>query len=295
MIRLRQLQALEFVLASRTMTVAAELFGVTQPAMSRLITQLEDEVGCQLLIRERGHIALTAEGVQFYREAKNILASARQLMTVADELRKAPEVTIRIASMPGMVNDLIERAISAFTADHPQARISIEVQNRGQLEKIIETQRFDIALATLPINVSPSISITSLKVLPVVCIVPRSHSLARRRSLNAEDLRDAPFVSFRRGSLLRERVDELFGRLRIKRAMLYESHSAEIVCEMVAAGMGVAIIHPFLRLSSRYPFAVKRFTPEIMMEYAMLQRSLDNVGRHTEKLAQMIKAIASAA
>lgn len=291
MIRLRQLQALEFVLSSRTITVAAELFGVTQPAMSRLIAQLEDEVGCQLLSRARGHIALTAEGAQFYREAKNVLASARQLMTVVDELRKAPDAAIRIASMPGIVNGLIERAISTFSADHPHVRISIEVQNRGLLEKIIEAQSFDIALVTLPMNVPSSVGITSLKVLPVVCIVPRSHALARRRSLSAEDLQDVPYVSFRRGSLLRERVDELFGRLKIKRAMLYESHSTDIVCEMVAAGMGVAIIHPFLPLSSRYPLVVKRFTPEITMECAMLQPSLRNIGKNTEKLAQMIKAV----
>jgi DNA-binding transcriptional LysR family regulator len=79
MIRLRQLQALSYVLSSRTMTAAAELFGVTQPAMSRLIMQLEDEVGCKLLKRDRGRLRLTEDGERFYEKAEQVLLSMREL------------------------------------------------------------------------------------------------------------------------------------------------------------------------------------------------------------------------
>lgn len=272
------------------MTIAAELFGVTQPAMSRLITQLEEEVGCRILSRERGQLALTAEGAQFYVAAKDVLASMRSLMAVADRLNAAPEVTIRLVSMPGIVNGLFDRAIAAFSNKNSSVRITVEVQNRGLLEKTVEAGQFDLAFATLPIKVPPFITIARLKTVPAVCIVAKRDDLAKKRHVSAEDLRDRPFISFRRGSLLRERVDELFEKMRIKRATLYESHSIEIVCEMVAAGMGVAIVPPYLPLSSRYPVAERKFVPEISVEYAMLQPSTERVGRHAERLAEMIRA-----
>lgn len=289
MIRMRNLQALQYVLSSRTITAAAELFGVTQSGMSRLIAQLEDEVGCQLLIRERGRIALTAEGMRFYKEVEAVLDSMRRLNSVASDLRHDTSGVLRIVSMPGLVNRLIPRAVAHFSALHPNIKVSIAVQNRGLMEKTIESNEFDIVLATLPVHAPRSIQVTTLATRPAICIVPTTHPLARRRSISVEDLsEDVPFVSFRRGSLLRERVDDLFNRLSIKRNLAFESHSAEIVCEMVAAGLGIAIIHPFIKVPDKGEFKAKPLRPKIMMEYAMLRPGTGQSAQHTERFAQMV-------
>src|SRR4051812_48983176 len=112
MIRIRQLEALNYVLSSRSMTAAAELFGVTQPAMSRMILQLEEEVGCVLLKRELGRVSLTEEGVRFYEKAERVLRDMHDLRSVAEGLRKDPRGHVRIISIYGLVNSLIPTAIA---------------------------------------------------------------------------------------------------------------------------------------------------------------------------------------
>jgi DNA-binding transcriptional LysR family regulator len=290
MIRLRQLQALEFVLSSRTMTVAAELFGVTQPAMSRLISQLEEEVGCQLLRRERGRFRLTAEGARFYDEAEKVLIATRRLNGVAESLRKDTKGSVRIVSMHGLINNLIHRTLASFSTEHPNVRISIDTLNRARLEEVIQEMQFDIAFATLPVRAPASLTIDSLAALPAICIVPARHPLARKKIIEAHQLEGVPFISERQETLLRSRVDAVFDKLNIHRSMQFECHNTETICDMVAAGMGVSIVHPFIKTSRDHAYVERPFQPNILLEYAMITAPKGRISRHAELLARRVLA-----
>lgn len=286
MIRLRQLQALNYVLSSRTMTAASELFGVTQPAMSRLITQLEEEVGCQLLRRDRGRVRLTEEGVRFYEKAEQVLSTMRELGGIAESLRRDPKGEVRIVSIYGLVNSLIPTAIARFAAAYPKVRITIDMLNRARLEEVIHERQFDIALATLPVKSPPSITIDTLGSLPAICILPVKHPLAKRKVVTASDLAGIPFVSARRETLLRQRVDDVFDRLGIAREMLFECHNTEVMCQLVAAGLGVSIVHPFVRKPADNSFVNRPFEPAIRMEYAMFRQPRGEISNACEVLAE---------
>ena len=77
--KLRQLEAMRAVLARGTTTHAAETIGLTQSAISRLITQLEDEVGLRLFDRRQGRLQITPEGQHFYAIAEKVLAGVDQI------------------------------------------------------------------------------------------------------------------------------------------------------------------------------------------------------------------------
>jgi DNA-binding transcriptional LysR family regulator len=290
MIRLRQLQALNYVLSSRTMTAASELFGVTQPAMSRLIMQLEEEVGCQLLRRDRGRVRLTEEGVRFYEKAEEVLSSMRELGSVAESLRRDPKGEVRIISIYGLVNSLIPTAIATFSEAHPKIRITIDVLNRARLEEVIHERQFDIALATLPVKSPPSLTIETLGALPAICVVPAKHPLARKKVIQASDLVGIPFISARRETLLRQRVDDVFERLGITRVMQFECHNTEVMCQLVGAGLGLSIVHPFVRNPVDGTYVIRAFEPSIMMEYAMFRQPRDEITNACELMAGHIKA-----
>ena len=288
MIRLRQLQALNYVLSSWTMTAASQLFGVTQPAMSRLIMQLEEEVGCQLLRRDRGRVRLTEEGVRFYEKAEQVLTSMRELGGIAEGLRRDPKGEVRIVSIYGLVNSLIPNAIKRFSAAYPKVRIAIDMLNRARLEEVIHERQFDIALATLPVKSPPSLTIDTLGALPAICVLPAKHSLAKHKTIKATDLAGVPFVSARRETLLRQRVDDVFDRLSVAREMQFECHNTEVMCQLVAAGLGVSIVHPFVRKPVDDSFVSRPFEPSIRMEYAMFRQPRGEISNACEVLAEHI-------
>lgn len=289
MIRMRQLQALSYVLSSRTMTAAAELFGVTQPAMSRLIAQLEDEVGCKLLKRDRGRLRLTEDGERFYERAEQVLVSMRELSGFSATLRRDPTGEVRIVSIYGLVNNLIPTAIAAFSADHPKVRLAIDVLNRSRLEEVIQERSFDIALATLPVKSPASMTIDTLGALPAICILPKGHPLSKRKVVHADELAKYPFVSARRETLLRQRVDEVFDRQSVRRQLQFECHNTEVMCQLVAAGFGVSVVHPFVHRRVESPFICKPFQPAIRMEYAMFRKPPGESSPAADALAKYIK------
>ena len=291
-IRIRQLQALEAVMSARTMTEAAAVLGVSQPALSRLIADLESDVGYRLVVRQRGRLALTAEGQHFYPEAEKVLMSLRDLTGLAREMKDDQRGSIRVISMPGFGLSVVPQALAAFSALHPKVRVSVHVRRRRELEAAIAAEPFDLALATLPIT-APGVSATPLATLPAVCIVPAGHELARRAVLGPQDLAGVPFISLNREAPFRGRVDELFERFRVARDMRFEAETPEMICGMVANGVGVSILHPFLHHIAPGAFAVKRFVPAVQMDYALLRNAARAASVHVEAFCRIVQSEAS--
>jgi DNA-binding transcriptional LysR family regulator len=269
-IRLRLLQALEAVVSTGSVTRAASAIGVTQPAMSRMIAELEADVGCRMFNRQRGRFELTAQGHRFYDEAVTALAAIREVDHLAQELRADDKRRVRVIVMPGLPPGIVARAIASFAPLHPSVKVTVQSSYRTAMEGAIAAGQFDFALATLPISV-PAARITPLATLPAVCLVPRDQRFAAHPVIRPEHLRDVSFVSQARDALVRRSVDLLFDRLAIKRRMDYEVQDGEGLIEMVAAGNGVAITHPLFHRPLPDNVAMRGFEPAIPIEYALLR------------------------
>ena len=105
--KLRQLEALRAVVASGTTTQAADLLGLTQSAVSRLITQLESELGLNIFDRRHGRLRITPEGQHFYDVVKKLLSGIDQITapgllieSMQDPFRRADRV-VRLAERTG--------------------------------------------------------------------------------------------------------------------------------------------------------------------------------------------------
>ena len=100
--KLRQLEALRAVVASGTTTQAADLLGLTQSAISRLISQLETELGLNIFDRRHGRLRITPEGQHFYDVVKKVLSSVDQITATARDIRTLKTGALRIIAMPAL-------------------------------------------------------------------------------------------------------------------------------------------------------------------------------------------------
>ena len=110
--KLRQLEAIRAVMASGTTTHAAELMGLTQSAVSRLVAQLEEELGLSIFDRRHGRLQITPEGQQFYDVAKKVLAGIDQIDATARDIRTLQAGALRILAMPALAYGLRPRLMS---------------------------------------------------------------------------------------------------------------------------------------------------------------------------------------
>lgn len=257
------------VLARGTTTHAAELMGLTQSAVSRLITQLERELGFSLFDRRHGRLLITPEGQHFYTVAEKVLAGIDQISATARDIQTLGTGTVRIIAMPALGYGLLPETVKKVKERFNNVKISIDVGNRQDIEKGIANARYDFGLATLPIE-HESIDIEPLCGVEAVCVTPPDHPLARRKVIHAHDLADEQFISVEPGALFRYRTDELFGRLGIRRKIGVEAQSTIMVCNMVATGIGVSIVHPFIAETFGDRIAARRFEPSVRFEYGLL-------------------------
>lgn len=267
--KLRQLEALRAVLATGTTTQAGELLGLTQSAVSRLINQLENELGLNIFDRQHGRLRITPEGQQFYSVAGKLLSGIDQIMATARDIRTMKTGTLRIIAMPALAYGVLPNTIANINNRFHQIKISIEMGPRHDVEEGVESAQFDFGLATLPIN-RQGIKVESLFTADGVCVLPKGHPLAKKSEILAEDLSGLPFISMNSGSLLRYQTDDLFGRLGIQRHLSIEAPSTLLATNLVAKGLGVSIVHPFIALDYGDKVVSRPFKPSIRYEYGLL-------------------------
>ena len=267
--KLRQLEALRAVVASGTTTQAADLLGLTQSAVSRLITQLEAELGLNIFDRRHGRLRITPEGQHLYDVVKKLLSSIDQITATARDIRTLKTGALRIIAMPALAYGLLPATIADINKQFRHIRISVEMGTRLDVEEGVEGAHYDFGVATLPIN-RQGIDVETLFTADGVCVLPKGHPLAKKSKIVAEDLAGLPFVSMKPGSLLRYQTDELFGRLGIHRTLSVEAPSTLLATNLVAKGLGVSIVHSFIASAYGGQVVAKLFTPSISYEYGLL-------------------------
>ncbi|MCP5087234.1 MAG: LysR family transcriptional regulator [Rhodobacteraceae bacterium] len=267
--KLRQLEALRAVIASGTTSQAGELLGLTQSAVSRLISRLETELGLNIFDRQHGRLRITPEGQQFYDVVGKLLSSIDQITATAHDIRTLQTGALRIIAMPSLAYGLLPEVIASVKKRYRNVKISVKMGGRLEVEEAIEGAQFDFGIATLPINCQ-GIDVEDLFSAEGVCVLPIGHPLAAKSEILAEDLAECAFISLSSGSILRYQTDELFGNLGVKRSLTVEAPSSLLATNLVAKGLGVSIVHPFVANDYGDRVIARPFKPSIRYEYGLL-------------------------
>jgi DNA-binding transcriptional LysR family regulator len=286
--KLRQLEALRAVIASGTTTQAGELMGLTQSAVSRLITQLENELGLNIFDRRHGRLRITPEGQHFYDVAGKLLSGIDQIMATARDIRTLQSGALRIIAMPALAYGLLPDIIAKINKRFKRIKISVEMGARKDVEEGVESAQFDFGIATLPIN-RQAIDVEPLFTAEGVCVLPMDHPLSEQSEISAEDLTDLPFISMSTGSLLRYQTDDLFGRLGIRRSLSIEAPSTLLATNLVAKGLGVSIVHPFIAQAYGDMVVSRPFKPSIKYEYGLLFPAAQTRSQITKAFVEVLR------
>lgn len=267
--KLRQLEAMRALMTKGTTIQAADSIGLTQSAVSRLISQLEDELGLELFYRRQGRLVATPEGQQLFEVAQRILSDIDRVTSVARDIASLRRGAIRIIAMPAYGFRLLPEAIKRVRERFKQVKIVVEMGGRFEVEEALRKETCDLALATLPIDASGG-GIEPLGTLEAVCVMPPDCDLTSRDVVTPDCLGGIPFISVEPHSMLRLSTDQLFGRLSVNRNLLIEAHSATMACSLVAKGLGVSIVHPFIGGAFQDRLVVRPFRPAVHFEYGLI-------------------------
>jgi DNA-binding transcriptional LysR family regulator len=270
--KLRQFQAVRAVVMTGSITDAAELLSVTQPAVSKLVAQVEGALNVRVFDRRHGRLVLTPEGKAIYGDIERILSIVDDIVAKTSDVRELNRTHLRLGAMPALCVGLLPRVLRRMLVEYPQLKCSVEEATRSEIEDMVNVGKFDIGLVTLPIQ-HDRLECDLLGTVAAVCVVPLGHPLAQHPLIDAKALANEHFVSVEPSWLLRHRIDTVFAEERVARRLQVQVTSTQVACQMVAAGVGVSIVHPLVALGFSRSVCIRQFSPKLEFEYALLRRS----------------------
>jgi DNA-binding transcriptional LysR family regulator len=239
-VTLGQLKAFEAVARLGSFSGAGKELFITQPAVSKKIRQLQDEVGLPLIEQVGKRLFLTDAGQLLLGVCTDWLDTwARFEQSIAD-LQGLKRGRLKIAVVTTS-KYFMPRVLGPFCAEYPGIDVAMEVVNRDRLLERLARNEDDLYVMGVPPD---DIDIVSRPLIgnPLVVVAPASHPLAGRRRLRFSELADQPFLMREQGSGTRIAIERLFEEKNTSLKVKMELGSNEAIKQAVAGGLGLAIM-----------------------------------------------------
>lgn len=283
---LRHLRYFVAAAEEKNISRASVRLHISQPAVSRQIKDLEEELGVQLFKRLRDGLELTVAGNSALVHAREVLRQAAVMEEAMATFRQTrPQATLAVGYIATALPGGLARALRVFEQQHGHTRIQICEMTPAQQVEALRRDELDVGLLGMPWSaIEGEFATRVIKRVPMAVIVPADHALAARRAVVLADLEEEPFISFHE--------DQFPGRPELlKRMVRRDPINPKVVAKvrglsellgLVAAGRGVALapadldqfphvgvvfvklMRPRLTLLSSAVWKEQRETPELL-------------------------------
>ncbi|WAP69851.1 LysR family transcriptional regulator [Jiella pelagia] len=266
---LRLLEAFRAVVSNHSVTRAAKVLGLTQPAVSAQLARLEAAVGFQLFLRSGGRLSLTREGEEFHREMIHALGMYDRLDRVAEAIREGRSGRLVLASHPSASISLLPPLVSRFTLQLPEIHVRMLNRTSEEVRSFFPAASIDIGIAELPVD------IVGVKVrryqIDCVAVLPRGHPAARHPVLTPVELAGVPFFAMPPERVISHRVKTAFAQAGVSLQTIAEVDFFSSICALVANGGGVSVVDIFsARMFEALGLEIRPFQPAIPYEIGVL-------------------------
>ncbi|PYK02745.1 MAG: LysR family transcriptional regulator, partial [Verrucomicrobia bacterium] len=225
-------------------TKAAAQLRVAQPALSRQVQDLEDEIGVDLLKRSPRGVTLTAEGKLFLEEVRELLKRADESVEKVRALARGEYGELHVGYAPSPTVEILPPALAAFQKAVPRVKVLLHDLSSDELVTGLRDASLELAIMVPPAgDQTTGIQFELLLSYPLCVAITAAHPFARLKSITLEMLAAEPLVGLRRKDYPEyyHFIDRIFASIRAKPRIAVECDSASSLITEVEAGHGVAL------------------------------------------------------
>ena len=267
---IRQLEAFHAVATKGTMTRAAAHLGISQPAVSRLLSSFAAAVGFDLFNRVAGRLVPTREGALLLAEVERLLETAESIDRLTADLTDRRAGHLRIACLPGFAVSHLPGVLARFLSDRPRVRATLEPDRPERILEWLIRERYDCGISD-EFTSHPAVR-AKLIGMRTVCILPLGHPLAARRELFPEDIAEENIIHTRRDSGFFHQLREVFAARGLRLSGRIETRQFTAACMLVAEGAGVSVVSQMDAQGYAHRGLVLRpFLPPVPHHLALIQ------------------------
>ncbi|MDH2327149.1 LysR family transcriptional regulator [Cereibacter sp. SYSU M97828] len=237
----KQLEAFVAVVSIGSMTGAAKALGRSQSVITRLIQELEEELGFALLHRNGPRITPTQQGLAFHEQADLFLSGLRTIGARGRAIGGGAPLPIHVATLPSLAAGVVPAALARLDpADLPD-RIHLNSMAAENIVQAVAAQTADLGLTTLPLD-HPGLEVHWTAEVACIAVVATGHRLATRSVITAEDLAQERIITTHNPHRLRRAINEALEGSGVIPARVLDSNASFVSIALARAGLGVAVV-----------------------------------------------------
>lgn len=281
--------------AERNISRAAARLNISQPAVSRQIRDLEEELGITLFNRESDGLHLTDAGKTALAHAQELLRRATDLELAMDAFKEPANRSLRIGFIATALAGFLATSLRAFNRSHANVCTQISEMSPLEQEKALRAGEIDVALLGTPCPSTKKEFRTAIILkTPMAIVLPDDHPLAARKSIDLAELADEPFVTLHekhfpgRPALLAD----LCGRAGFTADVRLKADGLQELLGLVGGGAGVGVLPADV---SQLPHPGVVFTRMRSPKLNLTSSAVWRPDRETPELLELIELLKGAA
>lgn len=238
---LRHLETFHTFCQCMSMTRAAILLNVSQPAVSQQLRSFEEECGVKLFYREDNRYNLTETGEALFLVSKRIFARVSQLDTLLDQARKASRQRLWIGTTKAYARTVMPDLIARFQKQFPRIQVRLSEGNSKELMARLRSRREDVVIVART-DYDSCFRAIPFATAKFVLVARPDHELARRGTASIKALDGEPLIIREEGSGSRRAIMSRLSQNGVKPSVVIESESLSFILAYIQRRMGISFV-----------------------------------------------------
>jgi DNA-binding transcriptional LysR family regulator len=196
--RLRHIEVFNAVMLTGSVSAAARLINVTQPAVSRILAHAELQLGFALFQRTKGRLVPTSEAQTLYPHIERLFHQLDEVQRLANSLKSGQrDDALHMLTVLALSYEIIPRALQAFRKQHPEVRVTVEALHSPQIISALVLQEADLGFVFSAVA-HPALEQQALAQGRMMCVAPKgmlTSSLAKKGSVSLPEIAQQPVIN----------------------------------------------------------------------------------------------------
>lgn len=293
-LNLRQIEVFRAIMVAGSISAAARMLSVSQPAVSRLLAYTEDRLQMKLFERVKGRVQPTPEARRLFAEVEDVYSGILRINDLALELRRHSIGSVRIVSSPSIAQIFVPKVIGRFRKSYPDIFVELEILTLRELVERVRTGRVDLGFTGMPVD-DPTIAADRVAEGRMSVICHHNHPLASMSEVPIEQLAGHDVIGYHSqtpyGDIAARAIEQSGMDIPFNTVVRF----SPTACALVQAGDSVAIGDDFL-VGDRgaFPDLVARpLSPPMPIYISVLYSRLQPRSRLAVNFANLAKAVAA--
>lgn len=272
-VQLAHLKALGAVARHASFSRAASELGVTQPAVSMQVRQLEETLGQPLLERVGKRAFPTKAGEILLAHAARAFHEIDAAVEHVQQLRGVMAGRVRLGTSASISIYLLPPFLRRFRSRYPATELVVVTGNAPEISRAVVQNELDLGIVSLPVR-ERELAVTPFVDDELVAIAPPLPRWRRIKTITAEDLAREPLILYETGGTVRRVIDGWFRRAGVAPARPMELGNTEAIKKLVEAGLGLSVTSWFSLKAERRArlLTAIRLTPPLVRKIGIIRR-----------------------